>query len=186
MELVEPIKDQNKIDKIKKLLKNRYNQIYLDIFEFGLNSALRISDLLKLKFNDFDTDNYKLTIIETKTGKTNIIEMNEALISIFEQRKKNNTDDEYLFTVHSNRQKGKPISRQSVSRVFKEVGEDRTINIKLNTHSLRKTRGFHLYENGKSIELICKMLNHSTPAVTMRYIGIDQKNVDDSFTQFVL
>ena len=80
MELVEPIKDQNKIDKIKKLLKNRYNQIYLDIFEFGLNSALRISDLLKLKFDHFDTDNYKLTITETKTGKTNTIEMNEALI----------------------------------------------------------------------------------------------------------
>ncbi len=56
---------------------------------------MRISDLLKLKFDDFDIDNYKLTIIETKTGKTNTIEMNEALISIFEKRKKNNGGDEY-------------------------------------------------------------------------------------------
>jgi len=51
---------------------------------------------------------------------------------------------------------------------------------------MRKTRGYAMYDAGRSIESICKVLNHSTPAVTMRYIGIDQRDIDQSYVEFEL
>jgi site-specific recombinase XerD len=84
-------------------------------------------------------------------------------------------DDEYLFQVHSNRATGKPVSRQMVARKFKEVGE--TLNIALSTHSMRKTRGFAMFNDGKPIEMISKVLNYSSPSVTMSYLGITKDEV---------
>ena len=43
-----------------------------------------------------------------------------------------------------------------------------------------------MYEAGVPIEQICRMLNHTTPAVTMRYIGITQRSIDDTYTAFEL
>ncbi|MNJ74561.1 Phage integrase family protein [compost metagenome] len=59
------------------------------------------------------------------------------------------------------------------------------MSLQLGTHSMRKTRGWLMYNGGVSIERICQVLNHSTPAVTMRYIGLTQADVDATYHQFV-
>ena len=73
-----------------------------------------------------------------------------------------------------------------VARVFKEVGERRSIGLKLGTHSMRKTRGWAMHKAGTPIELICRTLNHSSPAVTMRYLGITQEEVHALADEFCL
>ena len=84
------------------------------------------------------------------------------------------------------RRKKQPITRRSVGRVFEKVGQKIAPKVALGTHSMRKTRGYAMYEAGRSIESICKVLNHSTPAVTMRYIGIEQRDIDQSYVEFEL
>ena len=73
MELVEPIRDTKKIDRMKKYLKEKSTRDYC-LFVLGINSGLRISDLLSLQVKDVAEDNGKLkeriTITEQKTGKT--------------------------------------------------------------------------------------------------------------------
>ena len=110
-----------------------------------------------------------------KTGKKKEVRLNDTVIKIVQKRRKKFPDDEYLFQVHSNRATGKPVSRQMVARKFKEVGE--TLNIALSTHSMRKTRGFAMFNDGKPIEMISKVLNHSSPSVTMSYLGITKDEV---------
>lgn len=55
------------------------------------------------------------------------------------------------------------------------------VNIALGTHSMRKTRGYHLYQSTKDIARVMKMLRHSSEGVTLRYIGVTQDDVDKDF-----
>lgn len=167
-------------------------QVYLDLWKIGVNTALRISDLLQLTMVDvktLETQEPALRLVETKTGKKRKIVINNAALKVMQRRLNEQSKDKYLFqsdAVNIDRRKKQPISRRSVGRVFEKVGQRIAPKVALGTHSMRKTRGYAMYEAGRSIESICKVLNHSTPAVTMRYIGIDQRDIDQSYHEFEL
>lgn len=183
MNIVEAVKTLSDAEVIsRKLTKNaRGSTLYSDIWRFGINTALRISDLLSLTFDDVSGS--KLTIKEGKTGKTRSIDLNSGAKAIIAARRKANPHHTYLFEVDSNRAKGKPVSRVSVANAFKAVGDE--MSIQLGTHSMRKTRGWLMHSAGESIEMICKVLNHSSPAVTMAYIGLTQAEIDATYHEFV-
>lgn len=183
MNIVEAVKTSAEAEVVsRKLTKNaRGNPLYADIWRFGINTALRISDLLSITFDEVQGD--KLTIVEGKTGKSRTISLNTSAKAIIQARKAANPTHTYLFEVDSNRAKGKPVSRVSVANAFKAVGDE--IGLSLGTHSMRKTRGWMMYSEGTPIELICKVLNHSSPAVTMVYIGLTQADIDATYHEFV-
>ena len=188
MNEVEAIKTEEQLTIIKGELM-RDGDIYSDVFQFGINTALRISDLLSIKFSEIEIDSEGSAVIrlkEQKTGKRKVLTLNSGAQEVIERRRAAHKEDEYLFQVHSNRTRGsvKSISRQSVSRVFQSIGEK--WNIKLNTHTMRKTRGYMMYKNGVPLETIARVLNHSSSATTMRYIGITAQDVKRSYEDLVL
>lgn len=75
----------------------------------------------------------------------------------------------------------KPLTRRAVARAFAYVGED--IKLALGPHSMRKTRGYHLYQASKDIGRVMRMLRHQSEAVTLRYIGITQQQIDKDFVE---
>lgn len=167
--------------------------IYADIWKVGVNTALRISDLLSLTMEDvrtLDTDNPALSVIEQKTGKLRRIVVNQTALTVMQRRLIENPDDAWLFQSEAanrnRREPPKPINRRSVSRVFEKVGRRVAPKVVLGTHSMRKTRGYAMHKAGRSIESIAKVLNHSSPAVTMRYIGLVQQDIDESYTELEL
>ena len=94
--------------------------------------------------------------------------------------------DMYLFQSVGNRAKSllKPITRETVARKFAEVGE--IIGVHLGTHSMRKTRGYAMWSAGVPLEVIARVLNHSSPSITMRYIGLEQADINKTYDDFVL
>lgn len=157
METVEAVKTTEQIAAIKELLRSYSNSdLYSDIWTFGLNTALRISDLLKIEYASINGNSISL-----KEGKQREITLNNSAMEVIGRRHAANPTDVYLFQVHSNRSSGKPVSREAVARMFNEVGDK--LKIKLGTHSMRKTRGYIMYKSGASLELISKVLNHSCP-----------------------
>lgn len=184
MNEVEAVKTENEVAAVQTLLEKHHGQIYADIWKVGLNLSLRISDLLDIKFADLDLDRREFTLIEGKTGKKRCVRLNDTALRIINRRRKEWPEDVYLFQVHSNRAKGKPVSRNSVSRAFKDAGD--RIGLRINTHSMRKSRGYVMFANGVPIEKVSKVLNHSHPAVTMRYLGITNKEVMDSYDEYEL
>jgi integrase len=167
-------------------------QIYFDIWKCGVNLALRISDLLTITMADvkaLDTNAPALHLVEKKTGKKRKIVVNGAALNIMRRRLDDHPRHKFLFqseAVNINRRTQQPINRRSVCRVFEKAGKKIAPKVSIGTHSMRKTRGYAMYDAGRSIESICKVLNHSTPAVTMRYIGIDQRDIDQSYVEFEL
>ena len=167
-------------------------QLYHDVWKLGVNTALRISDLLQLTMADLlqlDPQAPALELVEIKTGKPRKIVLNATALSIIRRRLADHPKHKYLFqseAVNLNRKKAQPINRRSVARVFEKIGLQVAPRVRLGTHSMRKTRGYAMFEAGRSIESICKVLNHSSPAVTMRYIGIEQRDIDQSYVEFEL
>ena len=71
--------------------------------------------------------------------------------------------------------------RQRAYWILNEAARSIGIKEKIGTHTLRKTFGYHAYKNGYDIEIIQKLFNHSSPSITLRYIGITQDNLDDVY-----
>ena len=186
MNEVEAVKTKEEIVVIETLLKNHHGSLYADIWRIGVNLSLRISDLLSVKYADLDTHNRLYTLTEGKTGKKRQVRLNSKVLEIIERRKNEFPNDIYLFQVKSNRTRGtiKAISRVSVSRAFKDIGA--RIGLSINTHSMRKSRGWAMFSDGVPIEKISKVLNHSAPAVTMRYLGITNQEVLDTYDAYEL
>ena len=154
-----------------------------DVWNVGLNLALRISDLLSIKFDDISGD--RLVVKESKTGKLANIKLNQKALDTIILIQTEHPDHIYLFQSYRNQQaknsQPKPLSRRAVAKAFSMIGDE--VNIDLGTHSMRKTRGYHLYQNTKDIARVMKMLRHGSEAVTLRYIGITQDDVDKDFVE---
>ncbi len=175
---------KSEIDLIHTLLTQKYPALYADLWKIGVNVSLRISDLLQVKFSDCHLEQRLLTLVESKTGKPKSVRLNNTVIHIIQRRKQAHPTDVWLFQVHCNRAKDKPISRISVSRVFKEAGD--ILGLTLNTHSMRKSRGMALYKDGVPVEKIAKVLNHSNTTSTLRYLGITREEVLKTYDDYEL
>ena len=125
---------------------------------------------------------------EQKTGKQANIPLNPKANQIITRIREEHPEHIYLFQSHRSRQslnrEPKPLSRRAVGKAFELVGEE--LNISLGTHSMRKTRGYHLYQSTKDIARVMKMLRHNSEGVTLRYIGITQEEVDSDFKELEL
>ncbi len=175
---------KTQIDMMHAVLNSKFGQLYADIWKVGLNLSLRISDLLNLKYSDLNLEERSLKLVEAKTGKQKLIRLNATAILVISRRQQEHPNDRWLFQVHSNRAKDKPISRVSVSRVFKEAGD--LVGLRINTHSMRKSRGMAMYKDGVPIEKIAKVLNHSNTTSTLRYLGITQEEVLQTYDDYEL
>ena len=178
MNEVDAIKDPHDIERISREFAGLYGYKAKAMWDLGLQLALRISDLLKVKYSDIE--NGRLILIESKTKKIANIKLNGKAINVIQKLKSENPNDFYLFQANGNRvTEIKPMSRQYVTKCFQEVGSSLKLN--LGTHSMRKTRGYHLYKKRGDITKVMKMLRHSSQATTLRYIGITQEDIDEDF-----
>jgi integrase len=176
--------DQKEIALITALLQKDFSPIFSDVWQFGLNASLRISDLLTIEFDHCDTAKRILILTESKTKKTKEIRLNDKALAVIEKRRKENPTHNFLFEVDSRRAKGVAISRESVARAFKSVGD--RLGLKVSTHTMRKSRGKAMFDAGVSLEQISKVLNHSNTSSTLRYIGITREQTLQTFDDFQL
>ncbi|MBA7540763.1 Tyrosine recombinase XerC [subsurface metagenome] len=180
MNIVEPIRSENRIKQIRgNLFRQKNPRDYL-LFVFGINSGLRIGDILSLKLGDIKNSQGDLKddldIKEQKTGKTRKVFFNKQIKEAINHYLKK-TDifdlDQYLFTSEKSK-KNKPITRIRAYQLINKWCKDTGLNCKVGGHTLRKSFGYHLRKQGISIEQISSLLNHQNIKVTFRYIGINQ------------
>lgn len=174
---VEPIRSLNEIRRIKRRLKNNPRDLLL--FTIGINNGLRIGDLLKLKIEDVIEKRVgeTLKIKEQKTGKANVLMINKEVYKVLKSYLEHTDYNEDDFLFKSRKGMNKPICKAYVNQKMKEW----TKGLKGNygTHSLRKTFGYiQRTEFGVGFEILCKRFGHSNPAITMRYLGIEDKEVN--------
>jgi integrase len=156
------------------------------LITIGVFTGLRIGDLLKLRFNQFENSEI-LTIQEQKTKKTRRIKINADLKEIVERIKGRMvvTDTNQLIFV--NRYGNKPIDKSYVNVKLKELLKRYNIVLQGNpsTHTFRKTLGSRVlrlnnYSN-ESVILLMELFGHSSPSITKKYLGIREKEIHDVY-----
>lgn len=197
MNEVSPIMDGQKIKAMKDAMKDENNYRDLLLFTFGINTGLRISDILSMKWyllldntGRILSPKDRVTIQEKKTGKLKIFVMNNSInktAQMYYESLNVPSKDDYIFSSRKkNKDQTQSISRQHAWRQLNYYAKKVGIKDKIGTHTLRKTFGYHLYKKGVTIEYIQKMLNHSAPSVTLRYIGITQEKLDEIYVDLNL
>lgn len=186
MNFVEPIKNRKQVEAVENHLASysKRNQL---IFVLGINTGLRVSDILGLNISDVKYKSY-VEIREKKTGKYKRFPLNNKLKVLIreylKEREKNYciSENEPLFIG----KKHCRLNRSQVYRFLNESCQELGININVGTHTMRKTFGYFFYKKFNDIALLQKILNHSSPSITLRYIGIAQEEIDLSYNNFEL
>lgn len=179
MNYVEPIRDPELVRDLGEYLKEIDMKFYI-MYEIGIYSGLRVSDILKLKVRDVKGKK-EIKLREKKTGKEKIFPVNPKLqkeLNSYCQDKK-----PYEFIVPNKKHIGKPVSREYAYRVIHEAGKYFGLE-NLGTHTMRKTFGYHFYMQTKDIVLLMKILNHTHESRTLRYIGIEQTAINEAMKKF--
>lgn len=172
MNVVQPIRDYEKLESIKRKLKSRNDRNYI-LLMTGLYTALRISDILRIRVEDVRND--YLNIREKKTSKLRRVYLHPELKKALKDYIIDKEPYEFLFK--SREGENRPITRAMAYLILNEVAEEVGID-SIGTHSLRKTFGYWVYKDTKDVAALQKLFNHSSPEETLRYIGIEQDNVD--------
>lgn len=183
MNEVQPIRDIRHVNEMKKAMHGRD----LLLFIFGINSGLRISDILKLKVGDVRGQD-SITLNEQKTSKAKRFILNRSIKEAVEKLiPADATDSEYLF--RSRKGENKPITRTAAYRILNAAAKRAGIDDKIGAfgcHSLRKTFGYFAYKAGTDLALLQSIFNHSSQADTLKYIGINQDQVDTVYANINL
>jgi integrase len=185
----EPIRNKKHIKQMAEYYLAKGNLRNYLLIIMGVFTALRISDLLSITWGDvydFKRGDFKnhIDITEKKTGKTKSIAINKkaahALKQYFGARGGGEfvSHGDYIFK--SNRKKNAAISRVQAWRIIKEAGEAVGL-ARVSCHSLRKTFGYHAWRRGTPAPVIMDIYNHSSYAVTRRYLGINQDDRDEVY-----
>ncbi len=180
MSTMQPIREPEKIQRMKTYLKEDSERNYM-LFLLGTAVGLRISDILQLKKEDV-MGKY-IHVKEIKTEK-----MKRVIIPPYARREVKAyidrlEDHEYLF--QSREGVNQPIHRSTAYRLLRRAAEACNVD-EFGTHALRKTFGYHFYNQTKDVATLQTLFNHSHPETTLRYIGINQDKLDDAMEKFRL
>jgi integrase len=201
----EPIKSMDDIYRISDYLIR--NKRYRDnmLFIVGINFGLRVSDLRMLRFSNLINDNFafrdSFPVFEKKTRNTRkkkknrYITVNNAVIdavTLFLEHTPNVCLSDYMFRSESNHgyNKNEPLNVRSIDRILKGIAADLNLSARVSTHTLRKTFCYWMMVRGgndqRRLLLVQKMLNHSTPAQTLDYIGITADEINAAYKELNL
>ena len=180
---VEPVRDMDLLKDISKYIKKRSDRDYI-MFLIGIYSGLRISDILNLKVRDVKNKS-SISLREKKTNKQRLFPINPFLkkeLAIY-------IDDYFLdmdeYLIKRQGKKNKPISRQMAYNIMRDAATYFGL-YNIGTHTLRKTFGYHFYQQTKDIVTLQKIFNHADPSITLVYIGIEQSQINDKMNKFKL
>ncbi|WP_077736946.1 tyrosine-type recombinase/integrase [Bacillus sonorensis] len=170
-----PLKSKRDYNKFIKALKPGRDQW---LAQLGTAFGLRISDLRLLKIGQLRGQK-SITLWEKKRKKKRVITLSSSVLKIVNQLE--GDDDDYVF---ASRKGGQPITRVQAYRILSNAAKRAGIYDKIGgigTHTLRKTFGYRLYENGVDVSRIMSILNHSSERDTLKYIGITADEIEAAY-----
>lgn len=150
------------------------------MFDLALNSGLKMGDLLKLTYGHFKGKEIgdKVRLREQKTKKWNYFILNEKIYNSWSHYCSYASFKDDNDSIFPSNKGGNPLLIESVSNMVKGWCKQAGLEGNYAAPSLRKTFGYFSHKNGVGLHILMKRFNHTSEAVTMRYIGLDDPDVD--------
>lgn len=193
MGTTQPIRKNEEIKSLKEYFLSKGEVRNYVLITMGINTALRISDLLELRWKDVWNDSRScfkkhLVIEEKKTKKEQVIYLNESCVDSLRLLRKQAENgikaEDYLFQsrIGHNQHIGRNRAYSLIKHAWNELGYEGNISC----HSLRKTFGYHAWKRGVSPAIIMAIYNHSSMEITKRYLAIEQDDKDQVYSEMML
>ena len=184
MKTAQPIQSKHQVRELASYFLRRGEIRNYVLIVMGVHTALRIGDLLKLIWDDvydFERERIResITIVEAKTGKSKTILLNKSIAAALTTYKFAAKRGRAL--ILSRKGTDKAVSRQQAHRIISGGAEALGFARKVSCHSLRKTFGYLAWKAGQSPAVIMQIYNHSSLAVTQRYLGVTQDDLDECY-----
>lgn len=187
-QLVLPIKDSYVLSEVQDTLLHNFRAGVRNytIFQVGKATLLRVSDVLRLKQSDVFDDNGEIKrhafIKDKKTGKQNTLYLRPVMNDLTNYENwlvQKNYYQQTTWLFPSTRNPQKHIDERNYYDIMFKTGK--LLNIPyLGTHTMRKTGAYMVYvQSNYNIGLVMKLLKHSSEAVTLAYLGLDQKTTEN-------
>ncbi|GGC97791.1 tyrosine-type recombinase/integrase [Pontibacillus salipaludis] len=178
MNFVQPIRDPIMIQQVKDYLLESSERNYM-LFVIGINTGLRISDILQLRVKD--VEGMHISLREQKTKKRKKIRITPQLRREVKWYMEDKGTGDYLFK--SRKGTNKPIGRSMAYKILRDAANQFGLR-EIGTHTLRKTFGYHFYLQTKNTAMLQEIFNHSSEKITLIYIGINQYTLDKAMSKF--
>jgi integrase len=183
MATTQPIRNKHQVRELAEYYLKRGEIRNYVLIVMGVHTALRISDLLRLTWDDvYDFERKRLresiTITEKKTGKQKTIALNSRIkqaLALYVYAAKPGVN------IIINERTHRAISRIQAYRLIRAAAEALKFAARVSCHSLRKTFGYHAWKSGVSPAVIMEIYNHSSFAITRRYLGVSQDDKDEVY-----
>ena len=188
MNKVRPIKDPDKLREIREglaELTDWHGERMFLLFEIGINTGLRISDMIRLRKKHVCGE--WIETVEQKTGKVARIPLNVQMRQIIQDRCKDMDPDDLLFPSRMALGDGTiqhPMTRRNAYNDIRRIADMYGLGDHIGCHTLRKTFGYWHYKKNKDLELLRQWFNHTSQSVTLRYIGMDEDERRKSVSGF--
>lgn len=187
-QLVLPIKDSYVLSEVQDTLLHNFRAGVRNytIFQVGKATLLRVSDVLRLEQSDVFDDNGEVKrhafIKDKKTGKQNTLYLRPVMNDLTNYKNwlvQKNYYQQTPWLFPSTRNPQKHIDERNYYDIMFKTGK--LLNIPyLGTHTMRKTGAYMVYvQSNYNIGLVMKLLKHSSEAVTLAYLGLDQKTTEN-------
>ena len=192
MATTQPIKHKKELQALRDYyLMQKPNLRNYALIVTGINTALRIGDTLQLTWSDvYDDGTGKfrphIVVREDKTGKENIIAINQNVIEALTKYRDSLADPRPSHYIFCGWHPEAPLSRYQAFRIIKQACAVLHLPQNIACHSLRKTFGYHAWLAGANPIILMQIYNRSSFRVTKRYLGIEQDDKDQVFLQMNL
>lgn len=176
----EPIRDKHLIGRIKEWLM--INKSYRDYFLFylGINTGLRISDLVGLKVADVRNRD-EIRVISEKTNKQVIVPISQIVQNEIKKYCQDKADSDFLF----GSRRGGHITTRMADYTLRDMADALEID-NWGTHTLRKTYGYHYYQKTNDVYYLMKLFGHISQTQTLVYIGVELDEIKETLKDFAL
>ena len=184
MKVVHPIRNEDQLNRCFQIAKEK--PMHYLLLLVGCNTGLRISDLSRLKVREVRHQEY-VRLVAQKTGKDTRILLNGSVRKEIARMTAGMKPDDYLF---KSRQRDpltrmqKPISRQRAYQIINKICRAAGVQDRVGDHTLRKTFGYWYYKQFGDVVSLQRILGHSNQRDTLRYIGIQQDEIDENLKKF--
>ena len=184
MNTVSPIRDKEMLRRVKKEAEKMGPQPYLLVL-LGINTGLRVGDLLQVRVSDIMQRGYIIRR-EQKTGKQTEIRFSPKVLAELRRLLATRRGTELIFTSPQLQRRGEPIDRMTAYRWIVTACRRAGITEPVGCHTLRKTYGYHFYQQHRDVAMLMEIFNHASEAITMRYIGVTQEQINQKRQNFYL
>ena len=189
-QIVLPIKDSNVLKEVQDTLIHNFKagRRNYTIFQVGKATLLRVSDVMQLRwadvFNENGTVRQNAFIHDQKTGKANLLYLKPVKVDLLAYQawlQESHLISDWLFP--SIQHPDRHITEKQFYKIMSKVGDLLGINY-LGTHTIRKTGAYRVYtQSNYNIGLVMHLLNHSSEAMTLAYLGLDQASQENMLDQ---